>query len=76
MIFERTAATMLTMDSEYKAIRWPKDWLKIIDELRGKQSFSEFVKDCVAARIGKRKLSEAPGPGRPKKSDETPIDNR
>lgn len=56
------------MDSEVKQIRWPKEWLAVIDKERGSQGFAEFVRDCVAARIGRKKLPPSRGRGRPPKA--------
>lgn len=48
-----------------KMILFPADWLPVIDETRGKTKLSDFVRQCVLARIDSRGLSDPPGPGRP-----------
>lgn len=60
----------MSPESEYKAIRWQQDWLKLIEAECRKDdvSFSSFVKMCVSAELKRRKvkLPEAQGRGRPK----------
>ena len=41
---------------------------------RGDSEISEFVRDAIAEKIGKRKWPPSRGRGRPKKSEETAID--
>lgn len=50
-----------------KLIRWPADWVARIDEVRGEQSFSDFVRSAVLPQIDNGELSGAPqwGQGRP-----------
>lgn len=50
-----------------KLIRWPADWVERIDDVRGDQSFSEFVRTAVYAQIDNGRLSNAPqwGQSRP-----------
>lgn len=50
-----------------KLIRWPADWVARIDEVRGEQSFSDFVRSAVLPLIDNGELSGAPqwGQGRP-----------
>lgn len=52
-----------------KLVKFPADWIERIDQARGKQSFSDFVRDAVAEKVGRRGLSEVPqwGQGRPPK---------
>jgi hypothetical protein len=56
-----------------KLIHWPEDWVAAIDKARGKTSFSDFVRDSVLDRIGRKGLSEMPawGQGRPKSASLT-----
>ena len=51
-----------------KNVNFPDDWIEAIDEVRGEESFGDFVRAAVRAKLGKRKLSEMPawGQGRPK----------
>ena len=30
-----------------KLIRWPQDWVERVDQVRGEQSFSDFVRTAV-----------------------------
>lgn len=52
-----------------KTTNFPADWIEAIDKARGKQSFGDFVRDAVRARIDAGDLSEVPawGQGRPRK---------
>ena len=52
-----------------KLIRWPSDWVERIDEVRGEQSFSDFVRNAVLTVIDDGQLSGSPqwGQGRPPK---------
>jgi hypothetical protein len=52
-----------------KLIKFPSDWVKRIDRVRGQTPFNEFVREAVLERIGKQGLSEMPawGQGRQKK---------
>ena len=59
---EHTMAT----DMIPKQIHWPKEWIKVIDKVRGDTPFAEFVRECVRQKIGKRKLSATAKRGRPK----------
>lgn len=49
-------------------VNFPVDWIEAIDAARGEESFGDFVRAAVRAKLGKRKLSEMPawGQGRPK----------
>lgn len=58
---------MQTEESEMMQIRWPPGWRTMIDEARGEQSVAEFVRGCVAEKIGKRKMPPSRGRGRPRK---------
>lgn len=50
-----------------KLIRWPADWVARIDEARGEQSFSDYVRLAVFQAIDNGCLSDSPqwGQGRP-----------
>ena len=51
-----------------KLIRWPQDWVERIDQVRGEQSFSDFVRTAVHMLIDNGELSDPPawGQGAPK----------
>jgi hypothetical protein len=51
-----------------KLIRWPGDWVERIDQVRGEQSFSDFVRTAVHMLIDNGELSVPPawGQGVPK----------
>jgi len=51
-------------------LRIPAEWLDEIDELRGDVNRNEFLRECVRARLGKRRFKRAPGRGRPRVADE------
>lgn len=59
-----TAETVLVP----KLIRWPQDWVERIDQVRGDQSFSDFVRTAVHMLIDNGELSSPPawGQGAPK----------
>lgn len=48
-----------------KFIKFPADWLARIDEHRGDESFSEFVREAVRQRLESDELSTPAKPGRP-----------
>jgi len=51
-----------------KLIRWPQDWVERVDQVRGEQSFSDFVRTAVHMLIDNGELSNPPawGQGAPK----------
>lgn len=51
-----------------KLIRWPQDWVERVDQVRGDQSFSDFVRTAVHMLIDNGELSTPPawGQGTPK----------
>mgnify|MGYP007096659876 CR=1 FL=1 len=51
-----------------KLIRFPADWVERVDEARGEQSFSDFVRLAVLSQIDDGSLSDSPqwGQGRPR----------
>ena len=51
-----------------KLIRWPSDWVERVDQVRGEQSFSDFVRNAVWLLIEDEGLSAPPawGQGAPK----------
>jgi hypothetical protein len=51
-----------------KLIRWPQDWVERVDQVRGEQSFSDFVRTAVHMLINNGELSNPPawGQGAPK----------
>lgn len=51
-----------------KLIRWPQDWVERIDQVRGEQSFSDFVRTAVHILIDNGELSCPPawGQGAPR----------
>jgi hypothetical protein len=51
-----------------KLIRWPQDWVERVDQVRGEQSFSDFVRTAVHMLIDNGELSSPPawGQGAPK----------
>jgi hypothetical protein len=51
-----------------KLIRFPADWVERVDEVRGEQSFSDFVRLAVLSQIDNGTLSDSPqwGQGRPR----------
>ncbi|NQV29195.1 MAG: hypothetical protein HQ518_32985 [Rhodopirellula sp.] len=51
-----------------KLIRWPQDWVDRVDQVRGEQSFSDFVRTAVHMLIDNGELSDPPawGQGVPK----------
>ena len=51
-----------------KLIRWPQDWVERVDQVRGDQSFSDFVRTAVHMLIDNGELSTPPawGQGAPK----------
>lgn len=51
-----------------KLIRWPRDWVERVDQVRGDQSFSDFVRSAVHMLIDNGELSGPPawGQGAPK----------
>ena len=51
-----------------KLIRFPADWVARVDEVRGEQSFSDFVRLAVLSQIDNGGLSDSPqwGQGRPR----------
>ena len=56
----------MTTDMTPRLIHFPPEWLVMIDKARGDTPFSEFVRECVREKIGKRKLSLVPKRGRPR----------
>lgn len=62
----------MSPESSRIQIRWPEDWLGLIERECQKDgvSFASFVKMCVSAELKRRKvkLPEATPRGRPKKS--------
>jgi len=55
--------------SDMIQIRWPNGWRELIDKARGEKPVAEFVRECVAEKIGtgKKPLPPAKGRGRPPK---------
>jgi len=51
-----------------KIVRLPTDWVDRVDQARGGQSFSDFVRELIIERIGRAGLSDMPawGQGRPR----------
>lgn len=53
-----------------KILKLPGDWVETIDAARGEQSFSDFIRDAIVAKLGRagKGLSQMPawGQGRPK----------
>ena len=50
---DATTATVLVP----KLIRWPQDWVERVDQVRGEQSFSNFVRTAVHMLIDNGELS-------------------
>lgn len=46
-------------------VKFPADWIAAIDSVRGDQDFSEFVRECVLARLPPAKQKTlSPNPSR------------
>ena len=59
----------MVTDMKQRIVHFPAEWIPMIDEVRGEIPFSEFVREAVREKVGKRKLKATRKRGRPRKEE-------